>query len=169
MIRAIVDFVTGGSLARLVATLLVGLALGAWSTWRVQEWRHQKLQLDQVNKQAAADRAARVDEMVRVRNAERIADEDARRSAATAKRLASASAALGRLQHDIARLNAGDLPKDPGLAAFAREARAARDLLGRCADRYRRMDERAKQLGDQVTGLQAFAADVCRAGQPVQP
>lgn len=164
MIAAAVGFFTGGNFTRLVATTLAGVAIGATGAWKVQTWRHDALAKERVEHQLKTEREARADEMVKVRNAERIADEQARRMAQTAARLAAAGRAVAGLHAEIARLNADNLPTDPGLAALAVEARTARDLLGRCAEAYRRVDGRAQELGDQVTGLQAFALDVCKAG-----
>lgn len=164
MIAGAIAFFTGGNFTRLVCTALVCVAIGAWGGWRVQTWRHAELASEQIERQLKAERASRADEMVKVRNAERIADEQARREAATAARLAAARRSVAGLHAEIARLNAGELPTEPRLAAITREARVARDLFGRCAEAYRRVDGRAQELGDQVTGLQAFALDVCKAG-----
>lgn len=164
MIRAAIGFFTGGSFTRVVATLLVGAAAGGYAAWNVQTWRHAEADRERLQLKLDREREARADEMVRVRNAERIADEQARREAATAARLAAARRSLAGLHDEIARLNAGELPTDPGLAALAREARTARDLLGRCGEAYRRVDGRAQELGDQVIGLQAFVHESCRAG-----
>lgn len=56
MIRAALStaagFVTGGSATRLAATLLAGVALGGWSGWHVQGWRHGHLRAQAIEQQA---------------------------------------------------------------------------------------------------------------------
>lgn len=52
MIRAALGWVTGGSATRLAATLLAGVALGAWGCWQVQGWRQGSLRADAIEQQA---------------------------------------------------------------------------------------------------------------------
>jgi hypothetical protein len=52
MIRAALSFFTGGSLTRLAATLLAGVALGGWAGWQVQGWRADHNRVAQVERQA---------------------------------------------------------------------------------------------------------------------
>lgn len=52
MIRAALSFVTGGSATRLVATLLAGVALGAWGGWQVQGWRQGNLRAQAIEAKA---------------------------------------------------------------------------------------------------------------------
>ena len=52
MIRAALGFLTGGSVTRLAATLLVGIAMGAAAGWQVQGWRHGHLRAKAVQQQA---------------------------------------------------------------------------------------------------------------------
>lgn len=161
----VVRLFTGGGVSGFFFILLLGASLGGWGAWKTQGWRHQVRDAQRVEAQAKAEREARADEMVKVRNNERISDEHTTRTARTLARAAAAERAAAGLRNEVQRLNGRDLPTDPGAAGLAREARAARDLLGRCAEAYRRVDERAQGLGDQVTGLQAFAVDVCKAGK----
>lgn len=37
-LAAAIAWVTGGSITRLAATLLAGIALGGWGAWQVQSW-----------------------------------------------------------------------------------------------------------------------------------
>jgi hypothetical protein len=169
-LRAVWGLFSGGSgLRRLLVAALVGLllgaALGAWGAWKLQGLRHAEQARERAEAQARAERQARADEMVKINNAERIAHEDHRRTQRTLGRALAAERAAAGLREQIAELNARELPTNPELAAAAGEARTARDLLGRCAEAYRRVDGRAQALGDQVTGLQDFARDVCGAGQ----
>lgn len=60
MIAAALAFVTGGSAARLVATLLVGVAAGSWGAWQVQNWRQNTLELQRIQR-AAKDTARNVE------------------------------------------------------------------------------------------------------------
>lgn len=156
---------TGGGFTSLVASLLVGVALGSWGSWRVQEWRHAELARKIAERDAKAQKEARADEMVRIRNTERITDEQDRRLKATAARLVVSLRTVDGLRDEVRRLNDRAVPEDPGASASAREASAARNLLGECAAAYQRVDGRAQELGDQVTGLQDFVATSCRAGR----
>jgi hypothetical protein len=52
MILSALSFLTGGSVARLAATLLAGVALGGWGAWQVQGWRAGHNQAKQVERQA---------------------------------------------------------------------------------------------------------------------
>lgn len=96
-------------------------------------------------------------------NADRIANEQAKKESELAARVARAESSANSLRDDIARLNAGQTPADPATAALVGQARTARKLLGACADEYRSVATGADQLRLQVIGLQAFVADVCRA------
>ncbi|GEM_PF-1300499 len=116
--------------------------------------------------EAERSEATARDNATRFRNAERIAHEDAERTAARAARDAAAAAAVRGLRAEIARLNARPDPYpagDPGLAACAREAATARELLGESSGAYRAVAAAADGLRDQVVGLQAFVHGVCRA------
>ncbi|MDA8449822.1 hypothetical protein M4R23_09010 [Acidovorax sp. GBBC 3332] len=109
------------------------------------------------------------DNATKFRNTERVTDEDARRATARATRDAAAAAAVRSLRAEIARLAARPDPYpagDAGLAACAREAATARELLGASSDAYRAVAAAADGLRDQVIGLQAFARDVCHAPMP---
>lgn len=52
MIATAMGWFTGGSFTRLTATLLVGVALGAWGGWQVQGCRQGDLQAKAVQQQA---------------------------------------------------------------------------------------------------------------------
>ena len=52
MIAAAIQFVTGGSAARLVATLLVGVAAGTTAGWQVQGWRQGRSDAQRIERQA---------------------------------------------------------------------------------------------------------------------
>ncbi|MFN3437810.1 MAG: hypothetical protein ACK41V_08970 [Acidovorax sp.] len=117
--------------------------------------------------EAARSQATARDNATKFRNAERTANEDAQREAARRIRDAAAAAAMRSLHTEIARLNDRPHPypaTDAGLAACAGEAATARELFGESAGAYQELAAEADQLRDQVTGLQAFAQDVCRAG-----
>lgn len=154
-----------GGLTRAATVLLTVAAFAALGGWEARDWRQARLDRAAAERLLEAGRAARSDELIRSRNAERTAHEQAQREKATLARAAAAERAVRELRDEVAALNARPVPEDPGAAALAGEARTARDLLGRCADAYRRVDGRAQALGDQVTGLQDFVATSCRAGQ----
>lgn len=52
MIRAALGWITGGSVTRLTATLLAGIAIGGWSGWQVQGWRQSHLRAQAVQQQS---------------------------------------------------------------------------------------------------------------------
>lgn len=52
MILSALSFFTGGSVTRLAATLLAGVALGGWAGWQVQGWRTDHNRVQQVERQA---------------------------------------------------------------------------------------------------------------------
>lgn len=52
MIARAIGFLTGGSAARLVATLLVGVAAGTTLGWQVQGWRHGRTDAQRIERQA---------------------------------------------------------------------------------------------------------------------
>ena len=111
-------------------------------------------------------RQANADLLVRMRNSERNADEQALLAATREARNAAATAERGRLLATIAALNRRQLPTSCDAAcatALAREAAAGRELLGSCATRYQSVAAAADELRDQVIGLQADALSVCRA------
>ena len=169
MAGGVLKLFTGGGLTGLAATLLLGAALGAWGGWTVQGWRHAELDRQQAEQTAKAIKEARADEMVRVRNAERIDHDQDQRAKRTAGRLAAAERAAAGLRDEVRRLNARPVPEGAELAALVGEAGTARDLLGECAEAYRRVDGRAQALGDQVSGLQDFVVTACKAGQGGAP
>lgn len=44
-LAAAIAWVTGGSVTRLAATLLAGIAIGGWGAWQVQSWRQASADL----------------------------------------------------------------------------------------------------------------------------
>lgn len=107
---------------------------------------------------------------LRQRNAEKVADEQAKKEAASQAAAASAAADLRSLRTEIARLNARPNPYpagDAGIAACAVEAITVRELFGESAQAYVELAAEADRLADQVAGLQHFVTNVCHAGQPV--
>lgn len=109
------------------------------------------------------------DNATKFRNAERTAHEDAQRETARRARDAAAAATVRGLRAEIARQGARPDPYpagDAGLAACAREAATGRELLGESSGAYQELAAEADGLRDQVTGLQDFARNVCRAGAP---
>jgi ATPase subunit of ABC transporter with duplicated ATPase domains len=112
-----------------------------------------------------AEAEARAKEQAMQVQVERIAANEAKKTQVLAARVAAADSAARGLRDDIERLNARPAPEDPESAAYAREARTARELLGACAAEYRAVAEGADQLRDQVTGLQDYASNVCQTSR----
>lgn len=109
-----------------------------------------------------AESAARAKEQAMRTQVDRIAQNAAKKQTELASRVADASASAASLRDDIERLNARPAPADPQSAAFANEARTARQLLGSCTKEYRSVAQAADELRDQVTGLQDYATSVCK-------
>lgn len=118
-------------------------------------------QVAENTRKAEAD--ARLKEQAMQRQTERIANEAAKRQTVLAARVATVTLAAGQLRDDIDRLNARPAPTSAESAAYAGEARTARQLLGACTEEYRSMAHDADQLREQVSGLQDFAVTVCKA------
>lgn len=108
------------------------------------------------------------DALIRQRNNERIADAQFQREEAVRKQLALSARANRGLRDTIAELERRPVPENPDARAYADEASTARGLLERCSGRYQWMDGEAKKLGAQVTGLQEFITNVCKAGQSIE-
>ena len=109
---------------------------------------------------------------LRQRHAEKVAHEQTQREAASKAAADSAAASLRSLRAELARLKSRANPYpagDAGLTACAGEAATARELFGDSAEAYVDLAAEADQLRDQVTGLQQFATDICRAGQTLEP
>lgn len=85
---------------------------------------------------------------------------------------AAADHAQRQLREQIAHLNTRPNPyplTDAGLAACLGDAAIARELFGESAGAYAGLADSAEELRIQVIGLQAFAHDVCRAGNTLAP
>lgn len=159
-----------------IRTIAIGLAIAAaivgvklWQSHLISQGDAQgaaRVQAAWDAQENARNAATARDNAIKFRNAERTANEDAKRKAARLVRAAAAAAAVRGLHDEIARLNSRDpYPAgDAGLAACAGEAATARELLGESAGAYQELAGAADELRDQVVGLQDFAARVCRAG-----
>jgi hypothetical protein len=134
-----------------------------------RQWDAQKLA--DANARAALEEQARANDNLLRLNAERTADEAHRRDQARAARLADAERTAAGLRDAITKLDADDLSEasaDPRVAAIARRAVAARQLLGSCQSRYASVAAAADRHRDQATGLRDFALNVCHAGVPAR-
>jgi hypothetical protein len=146
-------------LALAAALLFAGFTLGVKLTksdWAQERsaWNQERAAL--AVQYAAAEKLARLEERRRADEAQRVADQLAVAQAATAARAARAERAADSLRDTIARLNGRpvpDAPSCPSVAGYAREAAAARELLGACADEYRGLAAEADRGRDQLTGL----------------
>lgn len=147
IVCAVLLLATGTSYVRMTH------AQGALATYRAE--------VAENTRKAEAD--ARLKERAMQRETERIANEAARKQTVLAGRVATTALIAGQLRDDIDRLNARPAPSDPQSAAYAGEARVARQLLGACTEEYRSVAQHADQLRDQVSGLQDYAVTVCKA------
>lgn len=116
--------------------------------------------------QAAADAQgkARKTEQAYAKDKEKLENDLADKNRLLAARAAAARRSDAGLRDEIARLNARPAPSSSDAAAYAGEARVARELLGTCSARYTGVAKEADELRDQVTGLQVFVKDILKAG-----
>ena len=159
------DLVPSWAYAAAVAVLL--LLCGWFYVAKVQaqgELATYRAEVAENTRKAEAE--ARAKEQQMQRQTERITHDQAKKQSELAARAADADRAADSLRDQIERLNARPAPSDPESAAVAGEARTARELLGACSDRYKDVARAADELRDQVTGLQDFAASVCKAPAP---
>ncbi|MBX9833192.1 MAG: hypothetical protein K2X78_09125 [Burkholderiaceae bacterium] len=164
--------------ARLIATgvLICAAIVGVkvWQSHLVAKGDSQgaaRVQAAWDTQENARNAATARDNATKFRNAERTAHEDAQREATRRARDAAAAAAVRSLHTEVARLNSRPNPYpagDAGRAACAREASTSRELFGESAGAYQELAAEADGLRDQVTGLQDFARNVCRAGSPAR-
>lgn len=149
-----------------VYALAVALCLAALSiTWvrlagEKAEFADFRREVEE-NTRIAVEKA-RAEEQEKQRNAEQIAIKSAQRQQALETRLARVNAAAAGLREQIAALNDRPTPTDAEAAAYAREARTARELLGACGEEHRDMAKSADELRDQVVGLQETLYEVCK-------
>lgn len=128
-----------------------------------REFAEYREQVAQQDKKAADNRAR--DLLIKVRNNERIAENDQKLQDQLRVELAAAQSAVERLRRDNDRAKqTRPVPTTTEARTLADEATTARDLLAECSGRYQEVDASAKSLGAQVIGLQAYANDVCLAG-----
>lgn len=152
--------------AKLWISLSLALLIAA-GAMRVQrdnaraELAETRAQVAQATQQAEAQ--ARALETAKRQQADRIAHENQTKAQAAQHAADAAAHAADSLRDGITALDASPAPADPGAAHHAEQARTARELLATCADRYTGVAADADRLAIQVTGLQAFARDVCGA------
>lgn len=134
---------------------------------RVQAaWNEQKAVDQQKTLELERERSA--EQLLKFRNAERIADEQAHRDAVRDGRIAAGNAVADSLRSTIERLDRRDLSEaggDSRSIALAQSAATARELFGSCNQAQLDLAAEADRLRDQVAGLQADAMYVCRAPQ----
>lgn len=128
-----------------------------------REFAEFREKVAQDDKRAADARTK--DLTIKVRNNERIAENDEARQKALRVELAAAESALERMRRDNAKARRDrPVPTASNAAAFADEAATARDLLQECSTRYQQVDGEAKSMGAQLIGLQSYVVEVCQAG-----
>ena len=157
----IFDIVPGFVWAIIGATLalMLGVQTVRYNSLNAEYKKHN---FNVVQATLTAQNEARAKEQALRQQVERIAVNAQERQDLFASRTANAVAALAGLRDTITRLDAGAKPSDSVAAAFAHEARTARELLGTCATEYRGVAEGADALRDQVTALQEYAASVSK-------
>ena len=150
-----------------VAAGLIAAAAAALGAWQVQDLRWSS-KFDRIEKHHAeqlrrAEVQARAREQGMQINAERIASELEKTNARLADQSAAATRSARGLRDEVARLNARPAPTCPESTASFVEASTARDLLATCADEYRSVAQDADRLSLQVTALQDWAKNICKA------
>jgi hypothetical protein len=150
-----------------VAAGLLSAAVAFTAAWQVQDWRWNS-KFDRIEKHHAeqlrrAEVQARAREQGMQANAERIASELEKTNARLSNQSAAATRSARGLRDEVTRLNARPAPACPESATVFVEASTARDLLATCADEYRAVAQDADRLSLQVTALQDWATNVCKA------
>lgn len=158
----IFDVVPGAVWAGLlaVAVLLAGVNYVRMSSAK-QELANFKAEVAENTRKAEAE--ARTREQAMRRQVERIAENEAAKTQKLAARIATADLVARSLRDDIEKLNASPTPGNPEAAAFAQQARTARELLGACSTEYRSVAEEVDRRGIQIAGLQDYAQNVCQS------
>jgi chromosome segregation ATPase len=157
---SVFDLVPGWVWAIVCVVLLV-VAGGSYVMWSRSEAAFAQYQAEVAQATQKAEAQARERERQLTRKSERVARDALQREQEMSTRLVAADDALRGLRDDIDAVDARRVPADAESAAIAVEARAARELLGACAARYRGVAQQAQGLADQVTGLQQFVSGVC--------
>ena len=153
----------------LALTLAAALGVGLYRDHQVAKGDAQgaaRVQAAWDQQEAERSAATARDNATQFRNAERVTHEEAQRAADRQARDAAAATAVRSLRAEVARLNQRADPypaNDAGLAACACEATTARELFAESAEAYSELAAEADGLRDQVGGLQDFAHAVCRA------
>ncbi len=152
-----------------VALVVVGvlLALSGWlyvgKAGVERDFAQYKQQVAESTLQAE-QLARKVEQNMQDQIARIVRNEESKRKVLS-DRVARVDAVNGGLRDQIARLNARPAPEDSTAAAYAGEARTARELLGACADEYRGVAKEADQLREQVNGLHDYIGSVQKAVQ----
>ena len=145
-----------------------------WNTAEAKRQGDEKVAAARLEKERAeAESKARIADQIKQQTAERIAREQSEREASLRASLDRAESRNRGLLDTIADLNlrararaTADVPgtaASASTAAHVDDATIARDLLGRCSQRYTSVAGDADGLRLQVIGLQAYVADVCLA------
>ncbi len=164
---AIVAAAVAALVAGVMAVRSHWIGLGdATGSARVQKrWDDQK-QVDQAET-IRLQQEASTEKLRQLRNAERIAENDALKEKDRARRDRDTAVAVDGMRSTIAALNGRDVSEagaSPAALAAAARAAAARELLGRCTETYRGVAAAADRLRDQVAGLLDYNDTVCHGG-----
>lgn len=149
--------------ALVVALLAFGVTQYVGKNSIITQFSAYKLEVAQAT--ARQEAKARDTERKLATTNERLTDELTKKDRLLAARDAAARRSDAGLRDEIARLNARPAPSNPESAAFADEARLARELLGSCSEEYRGMALEADGLRDQVSGLHTYIEKVVQPGK----
>jgi ABC-type transporter Mla subunit MlaD len=143
--------------------IVAGLAalFMALAGWLYVSKAHVQTEFAQYKQQTAqgaleAEQLARKVEQGMQEQISRVIKNEQSKQKVLSDRADSLDAVNGGLRDEITRLNGRPAPTDATAAAYAGEARTARELLGTCANEYRTVAKEADQLRDQVSGLQNY-------------
>ena len=130
MIRAALGFVTGGSVTRLAATLLAGIAIGGTLAHQVHRAINDRAQVAQQRNTLRAIEAAQAETTRLQEVADHATQKAAQRAQASARALAGARTELERLRNALATGAPADAAACP---ATAERAATLADLQRECA------------------------------------
>lgn len=143
MIDAALGWITGGSAARTVVTLLAGVALGGAGAWKLAEAARHRMAADHLREAARAIEVARTETARYQRTADEAEQRAAVRTQTAQRAAAGARAELDRLRQQLATGATADAAACPAtaerasaLSAVQRECADALVELGRAADAH---------------------------------
>jgi len=148
-----IGFITGGNVARMGYTLLIGVVIGGVGLWKVQEWRWTA--------NTAAEKLAESEGKRQREKAATIANQGVDRDlqASNKRRAAAERATADSLRELQAALNQPD-PVTVAASGTHGTGGLERELLGQCANSLAAMALTADRLEGKVVGLQGYVNQV---------